>query len=805
MPTSDPAGRRHLDSSRIDLQTAQQRTQQSINQSSYVPHGPSRGISESVSGLAEGPSFSRFLSSSIIPLYKSKQFPSNQSDAPLFYSTREGYEVGLKEDEDIIPKENDHRLQTGLGHGKGRGIDEEAEESDSSRLLTNPQARNPPNKHLDYGNSESPCEPRPSSAYIDEDYVEGGEDDDNPFYADDHLAQHQVHHSLDQPVMQLPRHLMASHALSHLMASEIAYGNQQYQTGSASNLTPTHHLVHQPMNSRQPVLNPSSSNGWKMYQTLNPSIYTDEYPHSHSHHLPVHDAESQLLQQPHASSYPIRAGTHHTTQITDTSNSRARLSHSSELSRTTTDLPKHPLLRPRPPERFDLQHPTHRNSETPALASHSDSPNLLLPDPFSAAPYIYPSEARDIGADVLGHPGLGPQNYRDSFWLALWLTSLIYAFMQTLWVIFIAKGSDTGSSQSSYTSQPNLMRSLPILALLITLTFGFCLMSLSLLVMVKKSIKVLVYGSLVGVPLVLSMIGMWTWSESLSEAAFEGMGWVSVATFLTSFVLVKLVWNQRQRIDRTIKVLELSTGVIIEHPSLILVCLAITMSCIVMSLPFVTLVYKLVLLGSYDRNQWVITSGPITQVLLAGFIWSWTLNVIRNLQRIIISGVVSHWYFNRHSPPSSTYKGYSTIESTYQSISRAIGPSLGTVCLASFLLTCFDTTRKMLNWSKKLTSSRPSTPAPENGGQGLVHFIFCSNPISKMILNNVLLVVAPMVGFGCKMFEFLTNYTIIYSGITGFSYWEASRRVNSLLNRNGQTGLAHSMFMSFITLQQANH
>ncbi|EGG02325.1 uncharacterized protein MELLADRAFT_117574 [Melampsora larici-populina 98AG31] len=805
MAARDDQGRHRFNSSNA-FETHGQPSGQPISQSTYIPHHSS--------GAAEGPSFSKLLSRSIAPLYKSKYFPSNHSEVPLFYSTREGYEIGLNEDEDIIPNENDDRLQT-RSHAKGRGIDEQDDESETSRFLSSPQetviqGQVHDGRQLLDSISQSDPQASSSGVHTDEDYADAGDDGDSPFYVEDELDRGHLQQSISHPVMQLPRHLMASHALSHLMASEIAYGNQHLQSSSShyaahsadrslhqhdQSYANTNHHRQSPQ-----VLNPPSTSGWKMYQSVD-HIGNDRSPRGQPHFEQAvnRGASRHLPLQTPSDSINLEPGLTHSPNNDQSSNHAIRSNYPEDLSRTTLDIPKHPLIRPRPPERPAPIQSHLRDNATHPTAAYPISQNAFLPDSYAPTPYIYPSEARDIGSDVLGHPALGPQSYRDSFWMALWLASLLYTFLQSLWVILFATSERSSSSPSSPSSHSNLMKSLPVLALLITLTFGFCIISLSLLVMVKRSIKLLVYGSVIGVPSVLSMIGMWTWSESLSETSLTGMGWISFATFIASSILVKLIWDQRKRIDRTIKVIELSTGVIIEHPSLVLVCLATTLACIVMSLPFITLVYKLVSLGFYDHDQWVIDSGPIAQVLLTAFIWSWSLNVIRNLQRIVISGVVSHWYFNRHSPAGPTHKGYSTIESTYNSISRAIGPSLGTVCLSSFLLTCFDSTRQMLKWSNKLTSARQSSPMTQSGeGQGLMNFIFCSNPIARLVLNNVLLVIAPIVGFGCRIFEFLSSYTIIYSGITGFSYWESSRRVTGLISRNGQIGLAHNLMVKLI-------
>lgn len=568
------------------------------------------------------------------------------------------------------------------------------------------------------------------------------------------------HHQPVPEELPLPRHLMASHALSNLMASEISYGNHQHYLQSIQ------HSQRISASERQPIQNNHSyQGGWKMYQSLAPGSIV--VPPQSSSSLPPPPSQPQKAFRADPSSSYLDNGP------AEPSSS----SHSNKLAPEPTLCPSE--LTERPPARHS----------TPAFDNLPESYPLAANEYSSSLPtvYIYPTEARDIGSEVPGQSALGPQNYRDSFWIAAWLSSLLYAFAESVWVFLISPSNPTevggGDDDERERGKLGLMKSLPILALLITVTFGFCLISLSLLLLVKRSIRYLVYGTILGVPTVLGMIGLWTWSEAISEEARSGMGWVSLLAVGVAGVFMRFMWAERGRIERTIQVLSLSVGVLVAHPSLVMASLGLSMACIVSSIPFLSLILQLLLSGKPQESQWVINSGALGHALVAGFVWSWSLNVIRNLQRIVVAGVVSHWYFNRHSPPGMHQrKAYSSLDSTCQSISRALGPSLGTVCLSAFLLTVFDSSSKLFKFLKRLSS--PSSSSPSG--------FFCCT-------RNILLAWLKIwIDFSSRILDFLGSFTLIYAGITGFNFSASFRKTQSLVFKHAQIGLFHNLLVKLI-------
>ncbi|KAH9446914.1 hypothetical protein Pst134EA_028900 [Puccinia striiformis f. sp. tritici] len=703
-----------------------------------------------------GPSLSRFLSTSIInPIYKSRLFPSNVSENPLFYSTREGYEDnGLGDD--ILPDQDDHRLLQSNPRGIELGLDDDDEDEE---LESDPISSISQGKQRASINS-GPLD-RLQNSQSQEQRSEEGEDED-PFYEHRDLMNNLPEETYEPP---LPRHLMASHALSNLMASEISYGNHQHYLQSNNQHQSDHH--HQQQQQQHP-------GGWKMYQSITPIP------------PPPPPQQQQQYQQKQSPSIGPSLTNKRPTGPTDPHQSTHRPLINHPCPSELTEVPTSTY--------YTGQHPN--NSETHPEEAYPIAHNQFMTNNLPTV-YIYPTEARDIGSEAPGQ-SLGPQNYRDSFWIAAWLSSLIYIFIQSIWVFFFSNFSSLDGDDDKRSKQIGIIKHLPTLALLITLTFGISLTSISCLILVKRSIRYLVYGTILGVPSILGIIGLWTWSESISDSSRNGLGWISLMCTSSTLIFVRFMWNKKDRIERTIQVLSLAIGVLVIHPSLIMTSIGISLTCILSSIPFLTLILKLLLSSGQggqgepiNSQTWIINSSSLTQIILTGFVWSWSLNVLRNLQKIIISGVVSHWYFNRHSPPSShpprnesnnnqegeeIKSGYSSLDSTYQSINRAIGPSFGTVCLSGFIATIFDSSSKLFKILKRFSSSFPLF------NQNLALFDW-----AKILID-----------FANKIFDFINSFVIIYAGITGFNFLNSFKKTQNLIFNHAQIGLIHNLLVKSI-------
>ncbi|KAI9630099.1 hypothetical protein KEM48_012274 [Puccinia striiformis f. sp. tritici PST-130] len=131
---------------------------------------------------------------------------------------------------------------------------------------------------------------------------------------------------------------------------------------------------------------------------------------------------------------------------------------------------------------------------------------------------------------------------------------------------------------------------------------------------------------------------------------------------------------------------------------------------------------------------------------------------------------------NNNQEGEEIKSGYSSLDSTYQSINRAIGPSFGTVCLSGFIATIFDSSSKLFKILKRFSSSFPLF------NQNLALFDW-----AKILID-----------FANKIFDFINSFVIIYAGITGFNFLNSFKKTQNLIFNHAQIGLIHNLLVKSI-------
>lgn len=231
------------------------------------------------------------------------------------------------------------------------------------------------------------------------------------------------------------------------------------------------------------------------------------------------------------------------------------------------------------------------------------------------------------------------------------------------------------------------------------------------------------------------------------------MRWFSLGCVLLAALVAKVAYDRRSRIQRTVQVIELAAEILLLHPSLLLLCLAMTAIFLVATVPVLTLTARLLLVASTSADA----STPTLLALFAGFCWLWTLGVFRGVQRLAIAGTVGHWFFNRHEP---TAPDPGTLVA--DALRRATGPSLGSACCAALLLALLDSAalslRQLRHWTR--AGRLPSLLSPLYG-------------------------LAPLIAFAASAVEGLSSFALVYAGVTGDPFWTAARSASGLISRAG--------------------
>lgn len=226
--------------------------------------------------------------------------------------------------------------------------------------------------------------------------------------------------------------------------------------------------------------------------------------------------------------------------------------------------------------------------------------------------------------------------------------------------------------------------------------------------------------------------------------------------------------------------IQLASSVVISHSPILILCLALSLSSALLTLPFLAILSNLLSstnLSFYSK----LTSGFVLVT------WVWTLSIIRGIQRVTVAGVVGSWYFDRHeeSHPSA-------IEVTNKSFERATGPSLGW----SFLPTLFDQILISLqrvgtvigaSFVTSLFSSLSYFARQSRAVLRSAHFPTLLSPLTYLV---------PILAMISGSLEIFGGYCLCYTGLTGDDLVSSARRTKDLLLANRTVGLGDSTISS---------
>jgi len=154
---------------------------------------------------------------------------------------------------------------------------------------------------------------------------------------------------------------------------------------------------------------------------------------------------------------------------------------------------------------------------------------------------------------------------------------------------------------------------------------------------------------------------------------------------------------------------------------------------------------------AWQPDAWV---APYLSLVGLAFVWSTML--VFSIKVFTVAGTVGQWYF---APVAASHSGAAPARTSSSrvltSLRHALGPSLGTLCFGSAVLTLLQYLRASLEKARR-----------EAG-------------------NNILFAILAAVLRGIyALIEFLTKFAIYYAAITGDGLMAAGRGATDLLQRN---------------------
>lgn len=146
--------------------------------------------------------------------------------------------------------------------------------------------------------------------------------------------------------------------------------------------------------------------------------------------------------------------------------------------------------------------------------------------------------------------------------------------------------------------------------------------------------------------------------------------------------------------------------------------------------------------------EWKPVSWATPYYVFLAFMGLWNIFLVSQVRVFVVAGVIAQWYFAAEGDVYIPAK-------TRRSLGHALGPSFGSICLSSIIITIGELLRKAAEKMKR-----------ENEDSWFWWLVNCC---AQAIIS---------------LLEWITEFATVHMAITGESFWEAGKDTVQMLQRN---------------------
>ncbi|KAJ3566815.1 hypothetical protein NP233_g6761 [Leucocoprinus birnbaumii] len=262
---------------------------------------------------------------------------------------------------------------------------------------------------------------------------------------------------------------------------------------------------------------------------------------------------------------------------------------------------------------------------------------------------------------------------------------------------------------------------------------------------------------------VWAFVGSFMWDAQAKEVPTwgetTGLRLFAIIPLVLSLFTGRKLLNLPRELQVTSSTLTLTTHLLLANPFLLALSPAILLITLIGSIPFLTLVFRLLLYGyqgKYTGDS--VIEGKLYvwanwAIFGAASIWLWSWGVARGMLRTSVASVIGAWYFADPDALAPLPMDTHTIRAATV---RATGPSLGSICLSALLLTII----RILTLFTLLLDQLPKHLPPN----------------ARLVINGIKLAVGYLDGVTTA----LSKYALVYVGLTGDPFMSSARRARAL-------------------------
>jgi Plasma-membrane choline transporter len=100
-------------------------------------------------------------------------------------------------------------------------------------------------------------------------------------------------------------------------------------------------------------------------------------------------------------------------------------------------------------------------------------------------------------------------------------------------------------------------------------------------------------------------------------------------------------------VNRTASTVHLATSLLLSNPPLLAISPALLFAALLSTLPFLSLIFRLLLVGYYGNEEWHVRPYAIWLAMFTGLVWIWSWCVVRGILRVTAAGIVGAWFFQQ--------------------------------------------------------------------------------------------------------------------------------------------------------------